>query len=99
VRGFVRLSVKKPLAFDAAQQSGGALRVVIAERFAVIEFEVGFGEVAMQVSLADVVELPVNRPFEEHEEPLDGVGMVETASPHILIRRMVDGAMTGKLAA
>ena len=97
--GFVRLSVVKPLALGSAQQRIGALRVIEAERGPVIALEGGFGEIAMQVSLADVMELPVNGPLEQSEERLDRVGMMEAAGPNILVSRMVDGAVSRELAA
>jgi hypothetical protein len=85
VRGCVRLSIKKPLAFDATQQSGGTVLVVIAERFAMIEFEIRLSEIAVKVSLADAVELTVDRPFEQSEETFDRVGVVKPASSNIFI--------------
>ena len=50
-----------------------------------VVFEIGFGEVTMQMSLADMVELPVNGPLEQSEEPLDRVGVVKAASAHIFV--------------
>jgi hypothetical protein len=63
-----------------------------------VVFEIGFREVAMQMRLANVVELSVNGPLEQSNEAFDRVGMVETASADILISRVVDRAVTSELA-
>jgi hypothetical protein len=64
VCGFVRLSIQKPLPLCSAQQRGCALRIVDPERDAVIVFEVRFGEIAVQVRLANVMELAVDGALE-----------------------------------
>lgn len=53
----------------------------------------------MQMRLADVVELPVNRSLQQREERLDGVGIVEAAGSNILVSGMVDRAVSGELPA
>jgi hypothetical protein len=61
------------------------LRVVNAESGAVIVFEVSFGEVTVQMGLADVVELAVDGAFEQRKERLDGIGVMKPASADILL--------------
>jgi hypothetical protein len=53
----------------------------------------------MQMSLRNVVELPVNGTLEQREERLDRIRMVEPARADILISRVVDRAVTSELAA
>ena len=53
VRGLVRLSVEKPLALCAREQGGCAFRI---GHVAGVGAEIEFGEVAVQMRLADVVE-------------------------------------------
>ena len=53
----------------------------------------------MQMSLADVVELAVDGPFQQRKERLDGVGMMKTASPRVLILAVLDRTVTGKFFA
>jgi hypothetical protein len=60
----------------------------------VVVLEVRFGEVAMQVRFADVVELPVHGSLQYGEERLDGVGVMEAAGSNVLVSRMIDGPVS-----
>jgi len=60
VRGFVRLSIHQPFALGTPQQSLGPFNV---RNLARVVFEIGFGQIPMQMSLADGMELPVNSPL------------------------------------
>jgi hypothetical protein len=71
----VRLSIQKTFSLDSAQQRGGAICVVKAECGAMVEFEICFGKVTMQMSLADAVELAVNRSLEQPKETFSTIHM------------------------
>ena len=58
-----------------------------------VVFEVRFGEIAVQVRFADMMKLPVHGTFQQREEQLNRVGMVEAARPNVFVSRMVDGAV------
>ena len=63
-----------------------------------VVFEIGFAKVAVQVSLADVVELAVNGALEQRKKAFNRIRVMEPASADILVSRVVDRAVTGKLA-
>ena len=94
--GLVRLSVQEALTLCGGEKRGGALCV---RHVAGVGAEIELGEVAVQVSLADVVEGAVNATLEEREMAFDRVGMHEAAEPHIFLGGMVDAGMAGELIA
>ncbi len=51
------------------------------------------------MGLANMMELPMDRPLEQREERFDSVRMMEAASPDILVSRVIDGPLAGELAA
>jgi hypothetical protein len=56
-------------------------------------------KVAVQVSLADVVECAVNAALQQREMAFNRIGVVEPAGPHVFLGRVIDGAMARELGA
>ena len=67
VRGFTRLVIGQPLAFDALERFGGAFRILDAKARAVVVTEIELFEIAMQMRLADRVIDARNSALEDAE--------------------------------
>ena len=79
VRGFVRLSIQKPLALGAAQECSGAIGIVVSERERWLYLKSASAKVTMQVGLADIVELAVNGALEQSRRSLRPCWLMEAA--------------------
>lgn len=87
-------SIGEPLALDTAQDIASAFGIVYAECDPVVVPEVEFGEVAVQMFLADVLIDAVDAAFQDGEETFRGIGMGVAAN--VFISRVVDGAVAGE---
>jgi len=50
-----------------------------------VVFEIGLGEIAMKMRLADTVELTINGTLEQREERFDDIGVMKAASADVLL--------------
>jgi hypothetical protein len=84
VRGAVRLAIKQPLTFGAAQQGGSALRIVNPELGAIAIPEIEFSEVPMQMGLRNVMIGTVNPALKNRKVSFGGICV--SIAPYIFAR-------------
>jgi hypothetical protein len=79
VRGFTRLSIGQPFAFDTFERALGAFDILDAKARAIVVAEIEFGEIAMQMLLADVVECTNYAALENRKIVFSGIDVNEAA--------------------
>jgi hypothetical protein len=90
VLGSVRYPVRQPLALDPPEGRSRAFPVL---HLASVPFEIPFGQIAVQMGLANRVVCSEQGPLHEAETAFRGVDMQEAAHAHVFVGRMVHGAV------
>ena len=86
----MRYPVRETFALNALE---GCRRTFPVLHLAGVPFEIPFGQIAMQMRLADRMVRAVNSALHEAETRFRSVDVQKMAKPHVLVRTVVDGAM------
>jgi hypothetical protein len=90
-------SIGEPLSDDAFEDLVGTLNVVDSERDSLIVSEVEFGEVTVQMFLADMLINAVDAALEDREVPLGSIGV--SIASDVFFLSVDDGLMASELLA